>query len=337
MDARQLRILRELGELGSVTAVAEALLVTPSAISQQLRLLQRSIPVPLTERSGRRVVLTEAGQALAAAAIEVETALARARHTITDFVERPDAVVSVAGFHSAAAAFFPLLLRGLAGPGRPRLALADEDVAQDRFPRLTRDYDLVLAHRLDHAPAWPRTVTATTLLREPLDVALPAGHPLASKRRLFPQDVADQPWITVHEGFPLMATIEAISAAANRRLDIVHRVNEFSVVAEAVAAGGGLALMPRWTARPHPALVLRPLSGVHAHRHIDVLHRPERGARRAVRTVLAELRRAAMAIRSRDTGDHGASEAESAAEPQSASEPQSWKPGPREPSDAGGK
>ncbi|MFD5316025.1 LysR substrate-binding domain-containing protein [Streptomyces sp. NPDC127098] len=300
MDPRQLRILRELGELGSVSAVAEALLVTPSAISQQLRLLQRSIPVPLTERAGRRVVLTDAGQALAAAAVEVETALARARHSVADFAERPDGTVSLAAFHSAAAAFFPLLLRGLAGPDAPRLALADEDVTQDRFPLLTRDYDLVLAHRLDHAPPWPRTVTASTLLREPLDVALPADHPLAARRRLYPRDVADQPWITVHDGFPLMATIEAIAAAAGRRLDLVHRVNEFAVVAEAVAAGGGLALMPRWTTRPHPALVLRPLAGVHAHRHIDALHRPERAARRAVRTVLAELHRAAATIRGRD-------------------------------------
>ena len=301
MDERQLQILRELGELGSVSAVAEALHVTPSAISQQLRLLQRSIPVPLTERAGRRVVLTEAGQALARAAIEVETALARARHTITDFAEQPDGDVSLAAFHSAASAFFPLLLRGLAGPGLPRLALADEDVAQDRFPALTRDHDLVLAHRLAHGPPWPRTVTAGTLLREPLDVALPTGHPLASKTLLLPRDVADQPWITVHDGFPLMSTIEAIASVANRRLVIAHRINDFAVAAEAVAAGGGLALMPRWTAREHPNLVLRPLGAVHARRHIDVLHRPERTARRAVRTVLAELHRAAAEIQGEDT------------------------------------
>ncbi|GGX52138.1 LysR family transcriptional regulator [Streptomyces noursei] len=300
MDERQLRILRELGDLGSVSAVAAALHVTPSAISQQLRLLQRSIPVPLTERAGRRVVLTDAGQALAAAAIKVETALAQARHTISDFAEQPDGDVSVAAFHSAASAFFPFLLRSLVGPGRPRPALADEDVAQDRFPALTRHYDLVLAHRLDHSPPWPRTVTSTTLLREPLDVALPAGHPLASKPLLTPRDVADQPWITVHDGFPLMSTIEAIASVANRRLDIVHRINEFAVVAVAVAAGGGLALMPRWTARSHPDVVLRPLSGVHARRDIDVLHRPERTTRKAVRTVLAELHRAAAQIQGRD-------------------------------------
>lgn len=300
MDERQLRILRELGELGSVTAVAEALHVTPSAISQQLRLLQRSIPVPLTERAGRRVVLTEAGQTLARAAIEVETALARARHAVTDFTEQPGGEVSLAAFHSAASAFFPRLLRGLAGPGGPRLALADEDVAQDRFPALTREYDLVLAHRLDHSPPWPGTVTTGTLLREPLDVALPAGHPLAAKKVLFPHDVADQPWITVHDGFPLLSTIEAIASVANRRLDIAHRINEFAVAAEAVAAGGGLALMPRWTARRHPDLVLRPLGAVHARRHIDVLHRPERTARQAVRTVLAELHRTAAEIRGQD-------------------------------------
>ncbi|WP_030602885.1 LysR family transcriptional regulator [Streptomyces fulvoviolaceus] len=296
MDERQLRILRELGELGSVTAVAEALLVTPSAISQQLRLLQRSIPVPLTERDGRRLVLTDAGQALAGAAVEVETALARARHTVEEFVARPDGDVSVAAFHSAGAAFFPLLLRALAGPGHPVLALADEDVAQDDFPRLTREYDLVLAHRLDHAPTWPDTVTVTTLLREPLDVAMPVDHPLAAKRRVTPRDVADEPWITVHDGFPVMATIDAIAAAAGRRLHLAHRINEFAVVAEVVAAGGGLALMPRWTMRRHPALTLRPLSGVQARRHIDALYRPERTARTAFRTVLRELRQAARTI-----------------------------------------
>ncbi|MCF2527973.1 LysR family transcriptional regulator [Yinghuangia soli] len=299
MDERQLRILRELGELGSVTAVADALLVTPSAISQQLRLLQRSISVPLTEREGRRLVLTAAGRVLADAAIDVENALARARHAVDDHLGRPDGTVSVAAFTSAGAAFFPFLARACAAPGSPQVAFADEDVARHRFPPLTREYDVVIAHRLEHAPDWPRTVNATTLLREPLDVAVPAGHPLAAKARLTAHDVADLPWITVHDDFPLMATIEAVAAAANRQLDIRHRINEFTVVAEVVAAGGGVALMPRWTALPHPGVVLRPLSGVRAVRHIDALHRPERSARRAVRTVLAELRSAAAEIRAR--------------------------------------
>lgn len=294
MDERQLRILRELGELGSVAAVAEALLVTPSAVSQQLRLLQRGVPVPLTERSGRRLTLTAAGQALADAAIEVEAALARARQVVDEFVAEPAGTVSVAAFHSAALVFFPRLLRALAEPGSPRLALADQDVAQEQFPKLTRDYDLVLAHRFDHAPPWPRTVTVTPLLQEPLDIALPVGHRLAAKARLTPRDVAGEPWVSVHDGFPVLPLVEAIGMAAGRRVELVHRVNEFSVVAELVAAGGGvIGLLPRWTTRAHAGVVLRPLSGVRARRHVDVLQRPEGSVRRAVGAVVAELRRAA--------------------------------------------
>jgi DNA-binding transcriptional LysR family regulator len=253
------------------------------------------MPVPLTERDGRRVVLTAAGRALAGAAADVESALARARQTVDAFVEQPDGVVSIAAFHSAAAAFYPRLLRMAAAP---KLSLHDEDVPQDEFPPLTREYDVVLAHRLDHAAPWPPTVAVTSLLHEPLDVAVPVDHPLAAKRSLTPRDVAHEPWITVHDGFPLMATIEAIGAAANHRLDLVHRVNEFTVVAELVAAGAGLALIPRWTAQSHPGIALRPLRGVHVRRHIDALHRPERTARHAVRTTLTNLRTAATTIRS---------------------------------------
>lgn len=294
-------MLRELGELGSVTAAAEALMVTPSAISQQLRLLQRSVPVPLTEREGRRLVLTPAGRALAGAALEVEVALARARQSVEEYLGRADGPVSVAAFHSAASAFLPYLARH-AGTGGPPVTFADEDVAQHEFPPLTRDHDIVIAHRLDHTAHWPSTVTTTALLHEPLDVALPAGHRLTSASRVTPADVSGERWITVHDGFPLMATIEAIAAAAGRPLDIAHRINEFNVVTEVVAAGGGIALVPRWTVRTHPEVILKPLTGVHAHRHIDALHRPEHTARAAVRTVLTRLRAAAATISGEDPG-----------------------------------
>ena len=67
-------------------------------------------------------------------------------------------------------------------------------------------------------------------------------------------------------------------------------------MAAIVAAGGGIALLPRWTTRPHPGVVLRPLSGVRARRHIDLLQRPEASARRAVRTVAEQVRLAAAQV-----------------------------------------
>ena len=63
MDVQRLELLRELAERGSVTAVARATHRTPSAVSQQLKVLEREAGLPLTERSGRGMVLTDAGRA----------------------------------------------------------------------------------------------------------------------------------------------------------------------------------------------------------------------------------------------------------------------------------
>ncbi|MEU8819271.1 LysR family transcriptional regulator [Actinoplanes sp. NPDC048796] len=303
MDLHHLRLLRELGDRGSVAAVARAMHITPSAVSQQLRSLQRSARVPLTERSGRRLVLTEAGRALAAAAIDVATALDRAGRAVGAYLDDPAAPVTVAAFHSAGLTYFgPLLAR----TGLPPVRFSDEDVAQAGFPALVADYDLVLAHRLAHSPPWPADrLTVVPLVHEPLYVAMPANHRLAATTTLTAADVSTEPWICVREGFPLEGVLTAIAAAAGRPLDIVHRVNEFTVVAAIVAAGGGLALLPGYTSRPEPGVVLRPLSDLPAARHIDVLTRPESLHRLAVRTVLGALRETAAVLTGAGTGAGG--------------------------------
>ena len=227
MDLHHLRLLRELGDRGSLAAVARAMHITPSAVSQQLRVLQRSARVPLTERRGRRLVLTEAGRALAAAAIEVSTALDRAGRAVDAYLDDPAAPVTVAAFHSAGLTYFgPLIARA----GLPPMRFSDEDVAQAGFPALVADYDLVLAHRLAHSPPWPADrLTVVPLVHEPLYVAMPAGHRLASKPSLTTADVAAEPWICVREGFPIEGILTAIAAVAGRPLDIVHRINDFTV------------------------------------------------------------------------------------------------------------
>ena len=285
MEARHLMILRELGDRGSVSAVAAALHLTPSAVSQQLTVLQRSAAVPLTRLDGRVLVLTDAGRSLATAAVDVAEALARAGAAVDDHLADPTAVVRVAAFHSAASAFFPRVL----SRSSARVECADSDVAQDEFPVLCADYDVVIAHRPAGSGSWPGTVSVTRLLSEPLDVALPARHPLTAKARLRATDVAGAEWIAVHEGFPLTAAIHAIGAAAGRQLDVRHRINDFSVAADLVAAGAGLALLPRYLGPRRRDVVLRPVAGLHVAREIDVLTRPEQRFRVAVTTVIDQL------------------------------------------------
>jgi DNA-binding transcriptional LysR family regulator len=290
VEVRQLQVLRELGELGSVRAVAEALLITPSAVSQQLQALQRSVGVALTRRDGRTLALTEAGAALARAAVDVESALARAAELADELAQTPRGTVTVAAFNSAARAFFPPLLTAFPAGGPVRVSLTDEDVEQAAFAPLTAYYDVVVAHRFLHTPVWPPGVRVSRLLVEPLDVALPAGHPLTRRRAISAAAAARQPWIATHEGFPVGAIVDALATVAGHPVEVVHRVNEYTVAAELVRAGAGLALLPRWTTPPPDGVVLRPLDGVRSARRIDALIRPESVARAAVRSVLAELR-----------------------------------------------
>lgn len=295
MELHQLQILRELGALGSVTAVAEALRVTPSAVSQQLAALQRGVDTPLTRRAGRTLALTPAGEILAAAGAEAIDAMAAARTALDEFEGSPTGVVSISGFHSVGQVLFGALLHELqALEHAPTVQLTDEDVAQSDFPALTGRYDLVLAHRMEHSPKWPtQGVRSLTLVREPLDVAVASTHPLASRRSLTPDDVAGELWVTSRIGYSPDDVLRAITAVANRPVDVHHRINDYGAVAAVVAAGGVIGMLPRFTSRSiqDRDIVRLPLEGVSTHRMIDVLARPENLRRRSVRVVVDALQR----------------------------------------------
>ncbi|WP_435080332.1 LysR family transcriptional regulator [Clavibacter michiganensis] len=300
MDPARLRLLRELGDRGSVAAVAVAMHVSASAVSQQLAALQAGVAVPLTVKRGRRLVLTEAGEALAAASVRVDEALAAARDAVGSFLEHDARVVRVSAFHSAGLALFGPLLAELAGAegSGTGVALADADVAQGDFAGLTADHDLVVAHRLPHDPPWPTArLVVVPLLVEPLDVALHAGHPLASSAGIAPDQLRDERWISTHAGFPLAGVLDHLGALIGEAPRIVHRVNEFSVAAQIVRAGDAIAVMPRTTGAPLAVdgMVLRPVVGATLVRHVDVLARPDALAQAPVRVVLAALRRVADA------------------------------------------
>jgi DNA-binding transcriptional LysR family regulator len=290
MDAHHLATLRAVRDAGGVTAAAARLHLTPSAVSQHLRLLADQVGTPLVERVGRGIRLTEAGQALADAAVEVAVAMERAAGAVEEFRGSPTGRVRVAFFQSAAALLAPGLLHRIAARHGVEVELGDRDVAQHDFPTLTADFDLVVAHRPDTGDDWPSGLQVVPLLREPLDVALPEDHPLADRGELAPADLAGQRWIAVQEGFPVARVLDRVAAVAGTPPEVVQRFNDFGVVEALVAAGHGISLLPRYTAGSRPGVRLVPLAGVAAARRTDALMTPERAARRVVRLVLADLR-----------------------------------------------
>jgi DNA-binding transcriptional LysR family regulator len=205
----------------------------------------------------------------------------------------------VSSFQSGAQLLLPGLLTRVAELDGITLEAVDEDVAQDDFVALTDEIDIVVAHRPDPSPPWtprPGTVRVVPLLREPLDVAVPVGHPFAEREAVRPADLVDVPWIAVREGFPVATVLAAIADRSGGAPRIVHRINDFHVIEALVAAGHGVSLLPRYTFGGSARVRLVPLAEVRAGRRVDALLRPDRGERVVVRRVLDELRAVAAAI-----------------------------------------
>src|SRR3954468_8003062 len=186
LDVRRLRLLRELSARGTVTAVAEALSYTPSAVSQQLAALERDAGVALLERVGRGVRLTDAGHRLV---LHADAVIARLEAAEADLERSSGAVagrIRIASFQTAAHALaIPAL--GALDASHPELQCELlQAEAEQALPALRLgDIDLVIAEEYAHAPR-PRdpALEHRDLCLDALLIAVPAGHPAAARERI---------------------------------------------------------------------------------------------------------------------------------------------------------
>lgn len=292
MDIARLQLLRELADRGSITAVARATRRTPSAVSQQLKVLEREAGVPLTERSGRGIILTSAGRALARTATDVATAIERAEAVWEDFRSQPRGEVTLTIFPSGGQMLLPGLLTAISGMPGLTLTCSDVDSPTADFADLTADYDIVVADSPGILPAWrERGLVVVTLMREELDIAMPEGHPLGKRSSLTPADLVDETWIGTPDGLPFDRILKGIEVATGSPARIAQRFADNGVVESLVAAGHGIAILPRYTTRDREnGLITRPLKGVRTSRLISALLRPDRAERPSVRVVVEALR-----------------------------------------------
>lgn len=287
MEIRHLELLRELSARGSLAAVARATHRTPAALSQQLRTAERELGVTLVEPVSRGIRLTSAGQLLADGAGEILHRLAALRAQLDAATGEPRGTVTVQALPSAGAALLPDLVNRFSETAIT-VQLSDF-LSMDRFASFAQDADIVIGHRTTPRPEELPDLVTTVLAREPLDIALAVGHPLAQEEHLHPEQLADLPWIGVPTGYPFDAVPAAVEQATGRAVRRTVRLRDNHLVEALVARGAGVGVLPRYSARTGPSVVLRPLRGVSAERTILALSRPERHARQAVRTVLAEL------------------------------------------------
>ena len=252
LDVRRLRLLRELAHLGTIAAVAEALSFSPSAVSQQLSVLEKEAGVPLLERTGRRVALTPAGRGLVRHAESVLALLEQAGAELAHAKRGLAGPLRIGTYPSAARAIIPAVLGGLAAwhPGLEPMVTEVDPAAVGAALR-AGELDVALVHEYDLVPADPEPGLAVTrpVFTEPMYLAARAPGTVAEQR--------GAPWILSPPGTLCHTMAVRACEAAGFAPRIRHQIDDFTTVLALVAAGQGVALVPHLgTAQPPPGVVL---------------------------------------------------------------------------------
>jgi DNA-binding transcriptional LysR family regulator len=243
-DSRLLRTFDEVVRAGSYSAAARALGYTQPAITQQMKALERSVGTPLFIRAGRRMRLTEAGEALSRHAGGILASMSVAHEQMTALTRLHSGRVRVCSFSSAGATVVPEALARLAKdhPGvRVELQENEPPESLERVVRGECDISLAFTYPGLHEQV-PEELVEIPLLEDQLTVVMPSSHPMARRRAVKLSELADERWIAgclrcrsnfLHE-----------CAELGFAPDIVFTTDDNLVIQSLVAEGLGIAMMP---------------------------------------------------------------------------------------------
>ncbi|WP_026197317.1 LysR family transcriptional regulator [Sciscionella marina] len=266
-----LRTLQECVRTGSFAVAARSLGYTPSAISQQIGVLERTVGAPLFERAAHSVRPTSIALALANRCGEALDALQEVETEIRAMVSGDAGTLRLACFSTANTTVVPTALAAIAAQ-RPRAEVHLEEGEPDEVLELVTEgnVDCAVVFGYDLAPrSWPVTLRHKELLAEPLAVALPGAEP--EVREL--AELKDRPWICTKKGTGAARSLDRLAADAGFTPQVRFRSNDYRVIHQLVARGLGVALMPRLAVREDGVRISR-ITGVSSYRRVSVLYRP---------------------------------------------------------------
>ncbi|MET4079634.1 LysR substrate-binding domain-containing protein [Janibacter sp. UYMM211] len=278
LDVSRLQVLLHVIEEGSVTAAAARLQYSPSAVSQQLRRLEREVGQPLLTRHARGMVPTEAGQVLAGHARKVVRQLTAAEADLAEIAGLRRGQLSIGTFATVGSSFVPLAVqrfRQLYPSIRMHIHSDREQGLIDKLEEgevglsLLWDYEW---RRID-----PSQVALTTLFEDPTVLVVAADHPLAGERSVHMRDLADEGWIIRSEQHAVVEVLHRSAAAAGFEPRISFEANDYQEAQAMVSVGFGVALAPRTAlTNKHPGVRIVSLGDSAPPRRIVVAHRHDR-------------------------------------------------------------
>ncbi|MEV5569719.1 LysR family transcriptional regulator [Spirillospora sp. NPDC052269] len=296
---QRLRVLRAVAEHGSFNRAATALRLTPSAVSQHVAALERSLGAQVVTRSTRGVVLTRAGQIMFGAAESVAAELEHAKQQV-DRLSTGRTQVTIATFTSGGRLLLPGALDHLTTVHPDTVVHVREHEPEGSLPLVRQGaVDLALAYSFDgplpgrqgqgHSLRW------TPLMDDPLHVVLPEGHPLAERGEIELAELAAEPWVL--GCLKTEAYLRRYAERAGFSPDVRGTTTDYFFARSLVAAGMGISLVPTIALTPQvPGLRTVPITPPTPTRRIGVATISRHRDHPQVATLIQALRAQAAAL-----------------------------------------
>lgn len=263
IDSR-LQLLIAVCEYGTVTAAAEALHRTPSGVSKQLKELAIELDVDILERHGRRVRLTPAGERLVVHARGLNAQWETALSDTTAAARELCGPITIGGFPTAISSIITPALIHMRTRHRQLQPIVKEIYSGQLLTALesgTVDLGLFVADESTSHLA-DRHIDVTSLMDDPIDLLVPKGHRFSTYDQIRLEDAAQEDWISGHPHQDAYIELLAATRAVGYAPRIAHYAQELTATTALVAAGAGIAAVPRIAMTiPHPNVVHVPLTG----------------------------------------------------------------------------
>lgn len=300
LDSRRLQVLVTVVEAGSITAAANVLGYTASAVSQNITALERSSGVALLEKAGRGIRPTQAGLLLADHASEVIARIQEAEAALKALRAGQAGRLRLAAFSTAGASLVPRAMSRFRAVHRAvelDLAVAEEHeaIAGLRAGRIDLSVvalDEPLGSDVDD------DLVRTHVLRDPFRVIVSRDHHLAGRRSIALADLAEEPWVSTASA---RCNASAVVIDACSGVGVTPRfaieAEEFATAVGFVGAGLGVTLVPLLALGSVPDTVrVRPVRGSEPARHVYAVTRRSNASDPIVAAMLRALTESALSF-----------------------------------------
>jgi DNA-binding transcriptional LysR family regulator len=272
LTLRQLTIFEAVARNLSFSKAARELHLTQPAVSMQVRQLEESVGLPLTEQIGKKVFLTDAGrevfhysQSIAVQLTDMETAL-----SLIKGLDQGQLKITVASTANAVATD---LLAGFRA-NHPKISIhLDVTNRQEVLRQLAaNEIDLAIMGK----PPEGHDLEAVTFMDNPLVVIAPPSHPLAKKKKIPIQALSDESFLVREEGSGTRSATERFFAIHGVTLKTGLTMNTNEAIKQSVQAGMGLAVVALQTVsleREAGRLAVLNVQGFPIVRHWYIVHR----------------------------------------------------------------